>query len=85
MPAFTVPDLCRLAVAASADREASYVKDPPQTFGRYTRWYAECVDRVLARERRTVTPTEHQLIYILAAYGEACDYARAHLATLTPA
>jgi hypothetical protein len=82
MPALTVPQLCRLAVAAAADREASYVTSAePKVYGRYTRWYRECVERVLAHERLTATPQEADLIYILAACGEASDIARAYLGT----
>ena len=82
MPALTVEQLCKLAVAANADRETSYIPSTPSDYGRYTRGYNESVDRVLAKERISATREEHALIYILAACGEACDYALAYLDNL---
>ena len=73
----SILQVCQLAVAAAEDREASYERPSSKAegFGRYTRWYSESVERVLAHERIAATPEEERLIYILAACGEACDVA----------
>ena len=81
----TLLDACKLATAVADDREASYVRGTDaKDYGRYTRWYRDSVDRVLAARQLTLTPEEQQMIYILAACGEACDYARDYVKAAPP-
>ena len=45
----TTLQVCQLAVAVVEDREASYERrSRAEGWGRYTRWFAESVERVLA-------------------------------------
>lgn len=68
-----IEKLCDAVILANKLHEESYVAKTPQSYGRYTRSWDECVDAAAVEHLSELNSEWQPIIYFLAITGEGVD------------